>query len=1481
MKHLFTYLFFLLVTIHVRGQSNNLCPQTGVPVLPVNSCSGPSNYNVASTFTVDPTTSLPVGTTCVTASRNSRDGWYQFTATTTATTIIGTVISRDLAIAVYSGTCGAMTELGCVNAGGNGVTETLTFTTTPGTVYYIRLIRYNSTSSNDMTGTISILSPVPNNECTGAITLTPAVPAGACNQTCGHIYNATGSSPATACTGAANMDVWYQFTPTQAQHVITVGGSTTFNPVVELLSGNCGALTSLACADVTGDGGTENLTYNNFIPGNTYYIRVYDFGPTPPTTFQFNICITTPVMPTCPASLGGGVVNVSSLPYNATGRTTTGAGDEFTASNTITCGSSTYLQGNDEVFIFTPSVSGVVSITLTSASTNVGMMLYNGCPFTGSGSSCIGYSQSTSGNQFLCSNVNAGTQYYLIVDRNSVGGSIPSYNITISAPATGANGATCGTAIVIPSLPYSITNQTTLCKGDDYNTGTMGSCNSLYESGEDMVFQFNASSAQCIHIVLSNTSSAQAGFLLYQNCPGSAGANCLGYVGGGNVTGNFSLPGAGTYFIIVDSWSPPGSVTFNLSVSSTSGTSPNDYPCNAISLPLGLPMQGDNSCSTGLLEPGAPSCWTGGALNTVWYTVFPTGTSLTIRTTLGTLGNTQIAVYRGSCSALTQVTPTSSSCNTDIANCGLNVTLNSEVTVTGLTPQTYYIRVDGELDMTGTFGILAVDGATGLPAVFGQDCALPLPVCQNTITVGDPGYSGTGNVCEFGAFVNCLSSGERASAWYRIPIASNGTLQFDIIPNDYPGAPSIVATDYDFAIWEVGQSGISCSQLSTAAPVRCNYNSLGVTGLYTLGNAPFTYPGFDASYELPIIVTAGQVYMLLVSNFTSSSAGFTMNFTGLPDPINYSVAPSGMNWLGGTNTSWGVTGNWGSCTIPNCAIDAVINPGPINQPIVVTNQTVKDLFINPGSTLTINPNVTLSVCGNLSNSGTFIALPGSTIKFIGAGAQTVLGNFTNGNAFANFVMQKPSGTLNLLTNVDITENDSLKSGLFNANGKYIRIKKNFYNANGSLTHITPATGSTYEFNGAASQTFTNNGDDINFNNVFMNQSPASSLILGAGAFNNLNTLGILNLTNGKIITGVTKEVVVKNPANAAIISHNVNSYVEGNLRRYLNTNATGVYDFPVGHSAKGYQLARTDFATATQIPQLVAKFTPWPVVPNGPNSNECPNINYSLYPVLNNGYWTIDASANVTTGIYNMTLFNLNYSNPASGWTIMKRSPSAVGAWALDGTCVVTSTVGATQRTGMSGFSDFATAQSGLPLPIELIRFDASSHSGKVVTKWETASEVNNDYFIVERSTDAITFSKIGIVNGAGTTSEHNLYSLTDLSPVVGLNYYRLKQVDFDGGYTFSDIVAVKVNGSVNDITIYPNPANSVIRFDFSSESTSIIHVEVVDIMGKVVMSELKKFRKESGEMVMDIKNLSDGVYYLKVVEDDVIFKGKFFKFGK
>ena len=1208
--------------------------------------------------------------------------------------------------------------------------------------------------------------------------------------------------------------------------------------------------------------------------GQTYYL-ILDSYPAPSCNPYTNLTISAPAPPGG-CSTGTGTVNVTSLPYTSTNRTTCGKVDDITATNSVACGSSLYTSAEDEVFIFTPTATGTSTISVTSASSYVGITLFNGCPVTagctpGLGS-CIGYSQSYDGNQSMCMNLNSGTTYYLVVDQFASPTCIPSYNISISAPSSAAPGTTCANPVNISSLPFSLTGESTTCMGNDYSNASLGSCGSLYESGEDKVYKYMASAPECIGITLSSTSTSSIGYQVYSGCPGSAGTTCIVNNGGatsGTLTGSATLPSAGTYYIIVDTWAAPTSASYDISITSYGSGAPNDLPCNASPLALGVYVQGNNNCSGGSGEPPIPSCWYAGTVNSVWFSVVTTSTQLKVRTTPGSLTNSMIAVFSGTCGpSMTLV-----GCNDDAPACGSTYNYNSELTLTGLTSgATYYICVDGYSNLTGTFGIIAIDPVTQtIPYAYGQECLTPNPVCNSTVSVGNPGWQAFGNYCDFpGGGGNCLLSGERASAFYQINISANGTFTFDIVPNDWAGAPSTVSTDYDFALWRTtGAGAVNCASIAAGAvPLRCNYSYLGVTGIYsTAGTSPTAYPGFGAAYDASLPVSAGDVLLLIVSNFSNSTSGFTLNFGA--SPINYAPSSSSVTWSGGVSTNWTLATNWGGCAIPSCSIDAVVAPSSANQPVLAANQTVKNLIISPGASLTINAGVTLTICGDFTNNGTLIASPSATIQFTNPTAvQTMNGSMTGTNRFPNLVINKTGGSVLLNQNLDIggSFTTSNATSIFNTNGKYIKLAGNFSNNNANITFANIGSG-TLEFNGSAAQTFTNTTGSLVLNNVTMNHTGTGVIISGANSNMNVGSTGTLTLNTGKIITSVANEVNVTNTASAAVTPGNISSYVEGKLRRTIGTTAAA-YDFPVGNSARGYERANIVYTTAPSASyNLLSYFSNWSTTPNGPTSSECTTANYSTSPALNHGYWTIDASIGSPTGTYTVTLYNRSYTNnTGTQWSVMKRTPSSSGVWGLNGTCNLASTAGVTLRNGMSGFSDFATVQFGSALPVEILYFTAVQDAVGVMTSWATATETNSDYFVVEKSTDGISFHDLGTVDGAGNSSAQILYSFPDTHPANGINYYRLRQVDFDGTRHYSDVAAVNILPFQNALSVFPNPSFDFIQCEFASAADGAVVMQIHDVTGKEVLSQRVLVNRGFNTVPLTISQLPYGVYHVQII---------------
>ncbi len=519
--------------------------------------------------TVSTTTTTTGTNACATADKTStchsptENVWYSFTVPAgggsyAVSVAVGTMVSP--CITVYSGACGGLTVVACTY--GSGSSASVNANCLAAGTYYINVdddFGTAGTFSVTVTQTISGAGPPANDNCAGAVTLTPGA---SCTQTVGNVACATQSQA--GCLGTANDDVWYKFTAANTTQYINVTGSSSFDPVVQLFSGTCAGLVSVWCNDasyLTGVSGSAVAT--GLTIGNVYFIRVYDYGGSAPTTTTFSICVTNP--PTCPASLGAGVVAVPSLPYSAAGNTTCGKGNDITSVNvTNICGSASYYGGEDVVYTFTPTVTGVVTIIQSNTSGTVGFMLYDNCPYTGN---CVANAQNSDVSRTVCVTLTAGVTYYLVMD------SYPSpncylFDVSISAPVVGTPpGTDCATADPITSLPYTKTGISTCCKLNDY-TAT-DACTSIYMGGEDYVFSYTPAANISIDITLSNTLSG-TGLFITQGCPNvGTCVNSATSASGNPSICNVALTGGVTYYIIVDTDPSPACTPFDININQT------------------------------------------------------------------------------------------------------------------------------------------------------------------------------------------------------------------------------------------------------------------------------------------------------------------------------------------------------------------------------------------------------------------------------------------------------------------------------------------------------------------------------------------------------------------------------------------------------------------------------------------------------------------------------------------------------------------------------------------------------------------------------------------------------------------------------------------------------------------------------------------------------------------------------------------------
>lgn len=161
------------------------------------------------------------------------------------------------------------------------------------------------------------------------------------------------------------------------------------------------------------------------------------------------------------------------------------------------------------------------------------------------------------------------------------------------------------------------------------------------------------------------------------------------------------------------------------------------------------------------------------------------------------------------------------------------------------------------------------------------------------------------------------------------------------------------------------------------------------------------------------------------------------------------------------------------------------------------------------------------------------------------------------------------------------------------------------------------------------------------------------------------------------------------------------------------------------------------------------------------------------------------------------------------------------------------------------------------PLPIELLVFNAQAVGDQVRLDWTTATEINNDYFTVERSLNGYDWEIVGYVEGAGNSTSTISYVDFDPDPHSGVSYYRLKQTDYDGTFTYSDIKAVSFDPAGN-ILIFPNPAMDEFTVTSSVGST----IQLIDPLGRIV--ELPFYEHELG-VTFDVSTLARGLYIVRV----------------
>ncbi len=402
-------------------------------------------------------------------------------------------------------------------------------------------------------------------------------------------------------------------------------------------------------------------------------------------------------------------------------------------------------------------------------------------------------------------------------------------------------------------------------------------------------------------------------------------------------------------------------------------------------------------------------------------------------------------------------------------------------------------------------------------------------------------------------------------------------------------------------------------------------------------------------------------------------------------------------------------------------------------------------------------------------------------------------------------------------------------------------------------HVDNATDATFtagtgllELTGSSNQNIDMGGDDL-YNLEIVNSA-------GATITDPVTVNNEVQFNTGDITTDATNFITFETTASSAGEANA--SHVVGPVAK--NFNSTSTFTFPIGDGTSLNTLGFTPDGTGATTMKASYSFTE----PASRSSKDAGIIKVSFVE-----QWTLtresgsedgavtlewDASSGVTT----------HTDLIVAGWDGTK--------WANIGGATHTgnATAGTVKSNSTSAFSAFTLGSTTTvnALPVELVEFTARSiGDDEVVLKWITAAEINNNYFAIERSSNGVDFESIDSVSsyGNGFSTDLQSYGYVDNNPIKGTSYYRLRQVDFDGTYDYSNVQIVNFDG-FEIVDMYPNPSNGEVILVINSSQASTVQIEIFDAIGQVVNSQQIEIFEGSNQLKNFI-NGARGKYFVSV----------------
>jgi len=717
--------------------------------------------------------------------------------------------------------------------------------------------------------------------------------------------------------------------------------------------------------------------------------------------------------------------------------------------------------------------------------------------------------------------------------------------------------------------------------------------------------------------------------------------------------------------------------------------------------------------------------------------------------------------------------------STNRPNVILTISLNPSVTTTTATSITTTTASSG--------GIVTSDGGASVTAR-----GVCYGTSANPTTSGTTTSNGTGT----GSFSSSITGLVSQTLYYYRAFATNSVgTSYGTESSFYSLSTEPIGHSATFTATAVGPNQINLSFSAASGYGADGYLILGYAGSSAPSSSGVVDGIASGSFSLTSPVT-------VITNVTGSSTT-SYSHTSIVSNTQYYYIIIPYNWDG---TNAGTYNYLTAATIPSAT--ATTPAGPSAEGMYIAGNVV-----NNGTIVSTNDDNYFRMTGSgksLSGSGTF-----TNTKLFVDGSITFSGTFAGGAMTETFVNSSKS--------LEVATAKTFKNGLFTNYGTLTLTGTGTWENTGNYLNystVTAASGSTTVFNGSSTQTI-NGTANSTFGNVTMNNSAGLTVSKGF----TVNT--VLTFTSGNITAASSSEAVTFETSGTASGAADTKCIV-GYCKK--NTNSTTKFTFPIGTSTLYRSAAITPSGTAV---------TTWTAKYFGTGYGTYTVTGGSIYQPSKREYWTIDRSG---VSASNATIelswgSNSNVYAPNTSDLIVAHFTGT--AWEnAGGNSISGSATGVvSSNAGWSSYSPFTlgSQQYAVTLPITLVSFDAKPYQNEVKVSWQTASEVDNDYFTVERSENGVDFFDLARVDGAGNSAHTINYFTMDTDFNRTVLYYRLKLTSFNGEESFSDIASVDMSQTQNQGVIIMT-VNSLgqevdetakgIVFDIYSDGTSVKRIQ-------------------------------------------------------